>query len=312
MIRRPSLALLLMAGPALAQEASPLAPDTAVTPEPRPGVVEVSPPGLAEGLPEAAALPSEHEASRETATEEEAPELPDDGSTASEGVPEPNAEPGPAEGPALSPLEEAVAPEAEAPDEGEPAVSEALAESPDELATCLAELDAMGVAWELADPVTEPGNPACGIANPVVLSEIAPGAALEPASPMRCATALAAARWAVDVVVPLGRKLEGRGGVTAIDQGIPYVCRPRADGALSEHATGAALDVMGFRFASGDPIPVQPRAEDGTAEEAFQRAVRAGACLDFPTVLGPGSDEDHADHLHLDVKARDRGFRICE
>jgi hypothetical protein len=188
---------------------------------------------------------------------------------------------------------------------------EALAETPEELSACLAALDEMGVIYERADPITEPDNPDCGIANPVSVSEIAPGVALEPPPVLRCETALAAARWARDVAVPLSAKLD-RGDLVAIDQGTATLCRPRADGEMSEHAWGNALDVMGFRFSDGEPIPVEPRAGDGTLEEAFQRAARAGACLDFTTVLGPGSDADHADHLHLDIRARDGGFRICE
>jgi len=33
---------------------------------------------------------------------------------------------------------------------------------------------------------------------------------------------------------------------------------------------------------------------------AFQRALNAAACLYFTTVLSPGSDETHRDHMHLD------------
>jgi hypothetical protein len=29
-------------------------------------------------------------------------------------------------------------------------------------------------------------------------------------------------------------------------------------------------------------------------------------------VIGPGSDEYHDDHLHLDVVERRAGFRLCE
>jgi hypothetical protein len=188
---------------------------------------------------------------------------------------------------------------------------EVLAETPAELSACLAALDDLGVTYERADPVTDPDNRDCGIANPLTVSGIAPGVVLAPPPMLRCEAALAAARWVADVALPLSRKLPDRGPLTAIDQGTAYLCRPRADGELSEHAFGNALDVMAFRFESGDPIPVEPRAGDGTLDEAFQRAVRAGACLDFTTVLGPGQ-EDHEDHLHLDTKARDSGFRICQ
>jgi hypothetical protein len=96
--------------------------------------------------------------------------------------------------------------------------------------------------------------------------------------------------------------------------GSTYVCRRRnnsATGKMSEHAIGNAIDIMSFEFKGRDPIPVSPRAGDGTVEEAFQRAVRGGACLHFTTVLGPGSNASHADHLHLDIIRRNRGYRLC-
>ena len=54
-------------------------------------------------------------------------------------------------------------------------------------------------------------------------------------------------------------------------------------------------------------------ARAGESPEAlFQAAVRARACAYFTTVLGPGSDAAHADHLHLDVRERRPGVRICQ
>jgi hypothetical protein len=49
-----------------------------------------------------------------------------------------------------------------------------------------------------------------------------------------------------------------------------------------------------------------------TAEARFQAAVREGACRYFTTVLGPGSDPEHATHLHLDLRDRRGGYRICQ
>ena len=49
-----------------------------------------------------------------------------------------------------------------------------------------------------------------------------------------------------------------------------------------------------------------------TPEARFVAAVRGGACRYFSTVLGPGSDPAHADHLHLDLRARNRGVRLCQ
>ena len=47
-------------------------------------------------------------------------------------------------------------------------------------------------------------------------------------------------------------------------------------------------------------------------DDPLAAAIRGAACLYFTTVLGPGSNAAHDDHLHLDVKARNGGYRICE
>ena len=187
-----------------------------------------------------------------------------------------------------------------------------LALPPEELEACLARLDALGVTWERAEPIADETSADCGIENPLTVSEILPGLALEPPATLRCDTAEALALWSHVIVRPAAGRLSERGALTAIRQGTGYYCRPRADGALSEHSFGNAVDVMAFVFADGPPVAVEPRERDGTMAEAFQDAVRAGACLWFTTVLGPGTDADHADHLHLDIKARDGGFRLCQ
>jgi len=44
---------------------------------------------------------------------------------------------------------------------------------------------------------------------------------------------------------------------------------------------------------------------------AFQRTLNAAACLYFTTVLSPGSDDAHRDHVHLDGMKRTGGYRYC-
>ena len=301
------LVLSLAGGAAVAQDGTGLAPEQALTPETRPEipVPDESPePGSSDNENAPAAKAPEADSpipddfpqlippEQMPPVQDEAASEADDSGTGEDIVPGQSTE-------------------VEVEEPAGPPMREVLTETPAELSACLAALDDLGVAYQRADPITDPENPDCGIANSLTVSEIAPGVALDPPPTLRCAAALAAAHWVADVALPLSRKLEGRGTLTAIDQGTGYLCRPRADGEVSEHAFGNAIDVMGFRFESGDPIPVEPRAGDGNLEEAFQRAVRAGACLDFSTVLGPGQ-EDHADHLHLDIKARDSGFRICQ
>jgi hypothetical protein len=125
---------------------------------------------------------------------------------------------------------------------------------------------------------------------------------------------VALAQWTRDFVAPAANRL-GRGDVTALRGDSGYTCRRRnnqPDGELSQHAFGNAFDLTAFAFAEGDPLSIEPRARAGTIEESFQDAVRASACMEFTTVLGPGSDAYHDDHLHLDVVERSAGFRLCE
>ena len=197
----------------------------------------------------------------------------------------------------------------------EPPVRAALTETTDELAACLEVLNGFGTVFTQVSPLSEDDDDDCGIAKPIEVTEILPGVALTPPATVRCETASALAGWVADVVQPAARQMGERGEVVALDQGSGYICRRRnnaAEGKLSEHSFGNAIDIMAFRFAEGDPIAVEPREREGTLAEAFQRAVRAGSCLYFTTVLGPGTDAAHADHLHMDIKARNGGFRLCQ
>ena len=43
-----------------------------------------------------------------------------------------------------------------------------------------------------------------------------------------------------------------------------------------------------------------------------REAVLHSVCARFTTVLGPGSDWYHEDHIHLDLAERRSGYRICQ
>ena len=68
-----------------------------------------------------------------------------------------------------------------------------------------------------------------------------------------------------------------------------------------------ALDVAGVVLADGRRVRVAADWQGDDAQAAFLRAVHAGACGLFDTVLGPGHKAAHADHFHLDRGAH----RIC-
>jgi len=96
-----------------------------------------------------------------------------------------------------------------------------------------------------------------------------------------------------------------------------YSCRPRNNqrGAkLSEHSFGNAMDVMAFILADGREISVVKGWRGAPSEQDFLREVFVGACRYFTTVLGPGADAFHYDHLHIDLARHDpRGERrICK
>ena len=193
-----------------------------------------------------------------------------------------------------------------------PPVRARLAETDAEFSQCTAALEALGTAFEPIAPVVEARDRDCGIARPILVTEIVPGVALEPDARMRCATARALAEWVRDDVMPAAETLGAT--ITAVDHGSTYICRRRNNrptGKLSEHSFGNAVDVMGFRFAVRDAVRIEPR-EPGGAVARFQRAVREASCEHFTTVIGPGTDAAHADHIHLDIKQRRGGYRLCQ
>ncbi|MEO0542419.1 MAG: extensin family protein [Pseudomonadota bacterium] len=182
---------------------------------------------------------------------------------------------------------------------------------------CIADLKSLGARFTELDPVTSE-DPGCGVAKPIDVDEIVPGISITPDTQMRCATALALANWVNQTVIPATKSLSNDNTpvkLTALRHASTYVCRRRnnqPDGKLSEHAIGNAIDIRAFEFEGRNLISIEPRERTGKIEEAFQKTVRAGACLQFTTVLGPGSDGFHQDHIHLDVAQRRGGYRLCQ
>lgn len=172
---------------------------------------------------------------------------------------------------------------------------------------CRARLRAMGVSFSPADPVAEEAG--CRIDHPVLLRDLGPGVALEPEALVNCAVAETAVRFVREVVSPEARRRFGA-GLVAVGQASGYVCRPRNGTAkLSEHASGNAIDLSSFTLDDGRVIAVV--ASSDRSRRDFLRSIRGGACGLFRTVLGPGSDADHADHLHLDLVERRADATYC-
>lgn len=193
---------------------------------------------------------------------------------------------------------------------------------------CLKGLRAAGHLAEAAPEGENDAPEACRVDNPVRLLAVAVAGHGKrrltlPARPrLACDFAATLATWLGRAAAPM---LEAglRGELTEVSTGSGHECRTRnrQSGAQpSAHARGRALDLSGFAFADGKVIAVPAMAAagaspDGTAEPAATlQAVRLSACGWFTTVLGPGSDAFHADHLHLDSELHGRSdrYRICQ
>jgi hypothetical protein len=133
--------------------------------------------------------------------------------------------------------------------------------------------------------------------------------ALKPAAILRCKMASAVADWVRTDVAALAKSM-GR-VVTDLDNFDSYECRGRnriAGAMLSEHGRANALDVRSFKFADGRTISLTDRNVARDVRESVLHSV----CSRFTTVLGPGSDGYHEDHIHLDLMERHNNYRICQ
>ncbi|RWB59070.1 extensin family protein [Mesorhizobium sp.] len=180
---------------------------------------------------------------------------------------------------------------------------------PEEEVACRDRLKALGVEFEehKAEHDAEIG---CSIPYPIVLKTLGKSIGIGSGTELNCRMAEAAARFAADVIRPAVRAEFGA-DLKSIAQASAFVCRPRhGGGKLSEHAFGNALDIASFTLSDGKTIEIGPVPPEKEAK--FLDTVRKAACGPFKTVLGPGSDADHALHFHLDLEPRRHGGTFCQ
>jgi hypothetical protein len=128
-----------------------------------------------------------------------------------------------------------------------------------------------------------------------------------------CRTAEALGQWVDGVASPVIASAVGSPLRALRDVG-GFECRNRnrrPDGKLSAHARGLAIDIGSFEAKNGTVTAVNTQLASAMPAIA---ALRRAACGWFLTVLGPGTDPDHATHLHLDLQqhgSSDR-YRICQ
>ncbi|SFC75646.1 Extensin-like protein C-terminus [Bosea sp. CRIB-10] len=129
--------------------------------------------------------------------------------------------------------------------------------------------------------------------------------------------ARAVSLWLDTSLQPLARGVFER-ELTALRVGGGHECRRRnrqTQGSMSEHATGQALDIFAFQLGEEKQggLEVSVERPNGLEHTRFLEAVRQSACGAFMTVLGPGSDAAHANHLHVDIQQRRAASsRFCQ
>ncbi|RWE17050.1 MAG: extensin family protein [Mesorhizobium sp.] len=180
---------------------------------------------------------------------------------------------------------------------------------PAEEVACRDRLKTLGVEFE-EHTAEHDAVIGCSIPYPIVLKTLGKSIGIGSGTELNCRMAEAVARFAADVVRPAVREEFGA-DLKSINQASAFVCRPRhGGGKLSEHAFGNALDIASFTLSDGKKIEVGPAPPEKDGK--FLNMIRKAACGPFKTVLGPGSDADHALHFHLDLEPRRHGGTFCQ
>jgi hypothetical protein len=216
--------------------------------------------------------------------------------------------PRPVEAPATKPGGSAVGQETPG-GSGMPA-AEPAAPAPQPSACRLALTEAVAIAPSVPD-IHGPGG--CGGEDLVRLETVVlpnkQQVAVKPAAILRCAMASAIADWIRTDMAGVARSLGSV--ITDLDNFDSFECRGRnriVGARLSEHGRANALDVRSFKLANGRSISLTDR----TVPRDVREAVLHSVCARFSTVLGPGSDWYHEDHIHLDLMERNNDYRICQ
>lgn len=230
---------------------------------------------------------------------------------ASAAVPLPRSRPAEAPKAAAAHPEDAAASATSKPEEAGSAEPEAAEARPPELSACrLALTESIAIAPSIP-PIRGAGG--CGGEDLVRLEAVVLSPtvriAVKPAAILRCKMATAIADWVRNDIAPLAAGLGTT--LSELDNFDSFECRGRnrVKGAkLSEHGRANALDVRGLKLANGTSLSLTDR----TLARETREKVLASVCARFSTVLGPGSDWYHEDHIHLDLAERRGNYKLCQ
>ena len=178
---------------------------------------------------------------------------------------------------------------------------------------CLAEGSVKSSAY--TTPIREiEGAGTCGMEHPFKVSGLVDGSVeVSPKATLACPMTASVDRWLTDDVQPAAIAWFGQ-PVARVKQISSYSCRNMngaKTGKISEHAYGNALDISGFILADGREVMVKTGWKGRPDESGFLRTVQASACERFTTVLAPGSNIYHYDHIHVDLMRRSSGRVTC-
>ena len=138
-------------------------------------------------------------------------------------------------------------------------------------------------------------------------------AVLTPPATLACPIVSALDHWVSEGVQPAAMHWFGM-PVTEIKQISAYSCRGMVGSGgsgISEHAFGNAIDIAAFMFSDGRRVTVEAGWHGTPEEQGFLRDVHLAACDHFSTVLAPGYNAAHYNHIHVDLMRRASGDRPC-
>jgi hypothetical protein len=180
---------------------------------------------------------------------------------------------------------------------------------PDKEIACRKRLNVLGVAFEDRKAKRDP-DAGCSLPYPLAVKSLGATIELAPEAMLDCQMVEALARFTKDIASPAAKAQLGS-ELKSVTQASAYVCRPRHNGQkMSEHAFGNALDISSFTLKNAMVVEIGAATPEKQAK--FLDVVRKSACGPFKTVLGPGSDADHARHFHLDLEPRRNGGTFCQ
>jgi hypothetical protein len=181
---------------------------------------------------------------------------------------------------------------------------------------CLAEKRVRPSTYaQISNEIDGPGI--CGMTKPFKVTALQGGAvAFNATATLDCSMVAELDSWLTDVVQPAAQARFGQNVVQINSMG-SYSCRGmngQRGAPLSEHSFGNALDIGGFVLADAREISIVrdwTRGDEQT--RAFLMDVHAGSCQRFTTVLSPGSNLFHYNHIHVDLALHGRnGQHICK